>query len=110
MVLQVKTSVNAGIAKLVNWGSGMDLARCERSESVKKNVVSRNKTPRKKNRVTLPTKIYHRRPIVALPTALLQSIAKCLITASTTTVSIYFDYSSVSARLRSSPCHWLTMG
>ncbi len=41
-VLQVKTCVNAGVAKLVNVGAGRDLARGERCEGVKK-VVSRNK-------------------------------------------------------------------
>ncbi len=35
-VLQVKACVNAGIAKLVNLGAGMDLARGERCEGVKK--------------------------------------------------------------------------
>ncbi len=35
-VLQVKTRVNAGMAKLVNLGAGMDLARDERCEGVKK--------------------------------------------------------------------------
>ncbi len=34
--LQVKTSVNAGMAKLVNCGVGMDLARGKRCEGVKK--------------------------------------------------------------------------
>ncbi len=38
-------SVNAGMAKLVNLGTGMHLARGERCEGVKKRkVVSRNKT------------------------------------------------------------------
>ncbi len=37
-VLQVKTCVNAGMAKLVNLGAGMDLARGERCEGVKKEV------------------------------------------------------------------------
>ncbi len=35
-VLQVKTSINAGMAKLVNLGVGMDRARGERCEGVKK--------------------------------------------------------------------------
>ncbi len=35
-VLQVKTCVNAGMAKLVNVDAGMDLARGERCEGVKK--------------------------------------------------------------------------
>ncbi len=35
-ILQVKTSVNAGMAKLVNFGAGTDLARGERCEGVKK--------------------------------------------------------------------------
>ncbi len=35
-VLQVKMSLNAGIAKLVNLGAGMHLARGERREGVKK--------------------------------------------------------------------------
>ncbi len=35
-VLQVKMSVNAGMAKLVNLGAGMDLVRSERCEGVKK--------------------------------------------------------------------------
>ncbi len=35
-VLQVKTSINAGMAKLVNLGAGMDLAMGERCEGVKK--------------------------------------------------------------------------
>ncbi len=34
-ILQVKMSVNAGIAKLVNLGAGMRLARDERCEGVK---------------------------------------------------------------------------
>ncbi len=34
-VLQVKTSVNADMAKFVNLGAGMDLARGERCEGVK---------------------------------------------------------------------------
>ncbi len=35
VVLQVKTSVNAGMAKLVNVGAGMHLARGKRCEDVK---------------------------------------------------------------------------
>ncbi len=35
MILQVKTSVNGGMAILVNLGAGMDLARVERCEGVK---------------------------------------------------------------------------
>ncbi len=35
-VLHVKTSANAGMAILVNLGAGMDLARGERFEGVKK--------------------------------------------------------------------------
>ncbi len=35
-VLQVKTCVNAGMAKLVNFCAGMHLARGERCEGVKK--------------------------------------------------------------------------
>ncbi len=35
-VLQVKMSVNAGMAKLVNLDAGMDLAKGERCEGVKK--------------------------------------------------------------------------
>ncbi len=35
-ILQVKTIVNAGMAKLVNFCAGMDLARGERCEGVKK--------------------------------------------------------------------------
>ncbi len=35
-ILQVKTSVNVGIAIVVNLGAGMDLARVERCEGVKK--------------------------------------------------------------------------
>ncbi len=41
-VLQVKTSVIVGMALLVNLGAGMDLARGERFEGVKKRVLSRN--------------------------------------------------------------------
>ncbi len=41
-VLQVKTSVTVGMAILVNLGAGMDLARGERFECVKKRVLSRN--------------------------------------------------------------------
>ncbi len=41
-ILQVETSVNVGMAILVNLGAGMDLTRVERCEGVKK-VVSRNK-------------------------------------------------------------------
>ncbi len=41
-VLQVKTSVIVGMAILVNLGAGMDLARGERFEGVKKRVLSRN--------------------------------------------------------------------
>ncbi len=37
-------SVNGGMAKLVNLGAGMHLARGERIEGVKKKVVSRYKT------------------------------------------------------------------
>ncbi len=43
-VLQVKTSVSAGMEKLVHVGAGMDLVRGERCEGVKKKGVSRNKT------------------------------------------------------------------
>ncbi len=35
-ILQVKTSVNVGMAILVNLGAGMDLANVERCEGVKK--------------------------------------------------------------------------
>ncbi len=35
-VLQVKTCVNTGMAKLLNLGAGMDLTRGERCEGVKK--------------------------------------------------------------------------
>ncbi len=35
-ILQVKTSVNAGMTKLVNLCAGMDLSRGERCEGVKK--------------------------------------------------------------------------
>ncbi len=35
-ILQIKMSVNADMAKLVNLGAGMDLARGERGEGVKK--------------------------------------------------------------------------
>ncbi len=41
-VLQVKISVIVGMAILVNLGAGMDLARGERFEGVKKRVLSRN--------------------------------------------------------------------
>ncbi len=41
-VLQVKTSVTVDMAILVNLGAGMDLARSERFEGVKKRVLSRN--------------------------------------------------------------------
>ncbi len=43
-ILQVKTSVNACMAKLVNLGAGMNLPRGERCEGMKKKVASRNKT------------------------------------------------------------------
>ncbi len=36
MILQVNMSVNVGMAKLVNLGAGMDLARVERCRGVKK--------------------------------------------------------------------------
>ncbi len=35
-ILQIKTSVNAGMAIVVNLGAGMDPARVERCEDVKK--------------------------------------------------------------------------
>ncbi len=41
-VLHVKTSVIVGMAILVNLGAGMDLARGERFEGVKRRVLSRN--------------------------------------------------------------------
>ncbi len=40
-VLQVKTSVPVAMAILVNLGAGMDLARDERFEGVKKRVLSK---------------------------------------------------------------------
>ncbi len=40
-ILQVKTSVNVGMARLVNLGAEMDL---ERGEQCEKKVVSKNKT------------------------------------------------------------------
>ncbi len=39
-ILQVKTSVNAGMAKLVNFCAGMDLARGERQDLTRKNPNS----------------------------------------------------------------------
>ncbi len=42
--LQVKTCVNAGMAKLVNLGAGLDLARGERCEDVKKGCIKKQET------------------------------------------------------------------
>ncbi len=44
MVLQVKTCVNAGMVELLNLGAGMDLARGERCEGVKKGCIKKQNT------------------------------------------------------------------
>ncbi len=41
-----KTSVNAGIAKLVNWGTGMDLARGDRCDGVTKGGLIKKQNTR----------------------------------------------------------------
>ncbi len=43
-ILQVKTSVNAGMVKLVNLCAGIDLARGERCEGVKKGCIKEQNT------------------------------------------------------------------
>ncbi len=43
-ILQVKASVNAGMVKLVNLCTGMDLARGERCEGVKKGCIKKRNT------------------------------------------------------------------
>ncbi len=45
-VLQVKMSVNAGMAKLVTLGTGVHLARGERCEGVKKEVCIKKQDTR----------------------------------------------------------------
>ncbi len=45
-ILQVKTSVNVGMAILVNLGAGMNLARVERYEGVKKEGCIKNQSTR----------------------------------------------------------------
>ncbi len=42
-ILQVKASVHAGMVKLVNLCAGMDLARAERCEGVKKRLHQETK-------------------------------------------------------------------
>ncbi len=42
--LQAKACVNAGMAKLVNLGAGLDLARGERCEGVKKGCIKKQET------------------------------------------------------------------
>ncbi len=42
-ILQVKASVNAGMVKMVNLCAGMDLARGERCEGVKKRLHQETK-------------------------------------------------------------------
>ncbi len=51
-ILQVKMSVNAGMAKLVNLGAGMDLARGERCEGVKKEGCIKKQDTRLNSYVT----------------------------------------------------------
>ncbi len=43
-ILQIKASLNAGMAKLVNLYAGMDLARGERCEGVKKGCIKKQNT------------------------------------------------------------------
>ncbi len=44
-IFQVKASVNAGMVKLVNLCAGMDLARGDRCEGVKKRLHQETKHP-----------------------------------------------------------------